>query len=244
MKFFFLILFSSSPAFGAACCGGGFASPSLIAGDDAGQLTASYSYTSITDDVTPDSLWHRRASRESTVTYRLEGAHIFADRWQVGASLPFVSRARGGDSRFGLGDSSATLGYEALPDWDYSAWRPKGIAFLQLTVPTGRSANESTALYQLDSRGRGFWALGVGSLFTKAIGAWDTFVSLEGHRSFAKDFSLGRLHPGFGGTAGAGGGFNFSSLRLGAGLAWTYEDPVDVSGSASTSGASSQGSSS
>lgn len=244
MRSCFLILTSilwSAPAFAAACCGGGFAAPSLIAGDDAAQITASYGYARVTDDVGLDSLWRRRDGRESTVTYKLEGAHVFADRWQAGLSLPLVSRARAGASEFGLGDIAATLGYEVLPDWDYNPWRPRGLAFLQVTAPTGRAVNESTAIYQLDSRGRGFWALGAGALLTKSYGAWDVFASADAHRSFAKEFAnaqaFGRLRPGWGGTAGGGGGYNFSQLRLGAALLWTYEDPVDVDGSPSSRGA-------
>ncbi|MGZ3704283.1 MAG: hypothetical protein ACXVC4_21005, partial [Bdellovibrionota bacterium] len=154
--------------------------------------------------------------------------------------LPLVQRSRAGANSFGLGDISGTLGYEILPDWDYSAWRPKGISFLQLTAPTGRAVNESTAAYQLDSRGRGFWALGAGTLFTKTAGDIDFFTTVDAHRSFAKDFQnaqvSGRLSPGWGGNAGAGIGYNWAKVRVGGSLTYTYEDPVNVSGAVSSSG--------
>jgi hypothetical protein len=242
MKWFFLILSSFSPlaAFGAACCGGGFASPSLIAGYDAAELTASYGYTRMADDVGSDSLWRRRREAESFETYKIEGAHVFADRWQAGFSLPLVERSRVDVSKFGLGDIAGTLGFEALPDWDYSSWRPKGLAFLQITAPTGRAVNESTALYQLDSRGRGFWAVGSGFLFTKAWGDLDVFSEWDGHRSFPKDYanseSSGRLTPGWGGNAGGGAGYSWKNLRFGGALTWTYEDPVSVSGTVNSQG--------
>jgi hypothetical protein len=244
MSSWFLILSSfvfSVNAHAAACCGGGFAAPSLIAGDDAGQLTASYAYTQVVDEVGSDSLWRRVHGTETNGTWKIDGAHIFADRWQAGVSLPLVQRSRAGEGSFGLGDAAATLGFEALPDWDYNPWRPKGITFLQLTAPTGRSVDESTALYQLDSRGRGFWALGAGALFTKAYGAWDFFSELDGHRSFAKDYanseSAGRLFPGWGGNAGGGAGYNLRSVRFGGSLTYAYEDPVNVSGTANSRGA-------
>jgi hypothetical protein len=224
----------------AACCGGGFATPALIAGDDAGQLTASYGFTRAADDVGVDSYWRRRSTSENNSTYRIEGAHIIADRAQAGFQIPLVSRSRNGSNSVGLGDVSATFGYEILPDWDYSAWRPKGISFLQLTAPTGRTVNESTALYQLDSRGRGFWAVGAGALLTKAFGKWDFFTSMDAHRSFAKDFqnseSEGTLFPGWGGNGGVGVGFNPGNFRFGAGLSWSYEDPVDVRGASPSTG--------
>src|SRR5262245_9210446 len=84
-----LILFSID-AFGAACCGGGFAAPSLIVGDDKAQVTTSYAYTQITDDVGTDSLWRKRETDESSETLKVEAAHIFWDRWQSGLSIPVV----------------------------------------------------------------------------------------------------------------------------------------------------------
>jgi hypothetical protein len=243
MKRSCLLLFSlvfSVNAFGAACCGGGFAAPALIAGDDAAQITASYGYSRILDDVGADSLWRRRGSKETSETFTFEAAHVFRDRWQAGLSLPVVRRSRADSASTGLGDITTNLAYEYLPDWDYNPWRPKGLGYLQLTLPTGRSVEEANATYQLDSRGRGFWAAGLGTLLTKILGSWDVYGNFEGHRSFPKAYangqSQGRLKPGWGGSLGGGGGYNFSALRLGAGLAWTYEDPVNVTGSASSHG--------
>jgi hypothetical protein len=227
-------------AWPAACCGGGFAAPALISGDDRAQLTASYGYSEIADDVGADSLWRRREGQELSQTFKLEAAHIFRDRWQAGAGIPLVKRSRAGESSTGLGDIAATLGYEYLPDWDYSPWRPKGLGFIQLTAPSGRSINESDAMYQLDARGRGFWAIGAGTLLTKIIGKWDLFSSLEAHRSFARHFAnasaQGTLRPGFGGSLGFGAGYNLTALRFGGGITWTYEDPVDVSGTLNSLG--------
>lgn len=228
-------------AFSAACCGGGFAAPSLIAGDDKAQITASYTYSRITDDVGSDNLWRKRSTQESGETWKIDAAHLIADQWQVGLSVPLVRRSRSAVGSTGLGDLSSTLGYEFLPDWDYNPWRPKGLAFLQLTAPTGKAINEADALYQLDSRGRGFWAAGLGALFTKTFGSADFFVNLDAHRSFAKNYSnsqsAGRLEPGYGGNVGFGAGYSFSDFRLGAALTYTYEDPVNVQGTTSSRGA-------
>lgn len=244
---FSLIVFSflsiallSGVASAASCCGGGFAVPSLIVGDDQAQLTASYSRSQITDDVGTDQLWRRRTSREISETWKIEAAHIFSDRWQAGASIPVVRRSRAASASSGLGDTSFLLGYEALPDWDYHPWRPKGIVHLTLTAPTGRSVAESEATYQLDSRGRGFWSVGAGAVFSKAAGAFDFLASLETHRAFSRSYQLAgsaaRLEPGYGGTASFGSGFNLSDLRLGAALAWTYEDPVRSLGALASDG--------
>ena len=214
-------------AFGAACCGGGLAAPALILGDDNAQLTASYAYSQVGADVGTDALWRKREARELSETVKLEGAHIFADQWQAGFSVPILRRSLGSRSATGLGDLSANLGYEYLPDWDYNPWRPRALGYLQLTAPTGKSANEADATSQLDSRGRGFWAVGLGTVLTKAWGRWDLFGNFDVHRSFPRRFDNSlRLVPGFGGNLGFGGGVNFAALRFGAGLNWSYEDAV------------------
>lgn len=237
---FSALLLLSRDAFGAACCGGSFAAPSLIVGDDRAQVTASYAYSEVTDDVGADSFWRRRDTRESSETIKIEGAHIFQDRWQAGVSVPVIRRTRAGNSSSGLGDVAGTLGYEYLPDWDYNPWRPRGLGFLRLIAPTGRSINEADTTYQLDSRGRGFWAIGAGTILSKTLGSWDLFSSLDVHRSFKKNYSnpqsSGVLKPGFGGSFGFGAGYSLSAFRLGAGLTWIYEDPVNVSGTATSQG--------
>jgi hypothetical protein len=227
--------------FAAACCGGSFAAPSLIVGDDKAQVTASYGHSQITDDVGTDTLWRKRSSKESSETWKLDAAHLISDQWQVGLSVPVVRRSRSSAGSTGLGDISGTLGYEFLPEWDYNPWRPRGLGYLQLTAPTGKAINEADAAYQLDSRGRGFWAAGLGTVLTKTLGALDIFASLDAHRSFAKNFqnslSSGRLEPGFGGSAGFGAGYSVSDFRVGASLAWTYEEAVNVVGTTSSRGA-------
>ena len=243
--FFKLILFSlfltERTTFGSACCGGGFASPALIVGDERAQLTSSYTYSEVLDEVGTDALWRRRGSREIGESLRIEGAHILGDRAQAGFTLPLIRRAREGERSSGLGDVSASLGYEYLPDWDFSAWRPRGLGFLQLTLPTGTSVQEADTTYQLDSRGRGFWALGLGTILTKAFGRWDVFANFEIHKSFAKHFANaqteGTLNPGLGGTSGGGVGYNFANARIGSSLVWSYEDPVGVEGAIASRGA-------
>lgn len=246
MKLWFLLLFSTTnfalqqTAQAAACCGGGFAAPSIIAGDDKAQLTSSYSMTEVTvDHVDANGVWHKWDTHQQVQTIRIEGAHLVSDRWQAGFALPIVQRSRLEQSYSGLGDIALSLGYEYLPDWDYNPLRPKGIGFVQLTLPTGKSKAESD-LGGLDSRGNGFWSIGIGTLLTKTFGKYDAFSSIELHNSFAKDFSnsqmQGTLKPGVGGNFGVGGGYNLESLRFGASLLWSYEDPVDIKSSSPSSG--------
>lgn len=117
-------------ALAAACCGGGFAAPALIAGDDKATLTAGYLYSSITKDVYADGIWNKRTYHENFETLRLEGAHIFRDRFQAGISLPMVKRTREAESSSGAGDLSATLGYEYLPDLGLQSVAAEGSGLL------------------------------------------------------------------------------------------------------------------
>lgn len=232
-----LLLVASKSVFAAACCGGGFASPSLIAGDDRAQLTTSASYSELAADVYTNGNWKKRDKTESNETYRIEGAHIFADRFQAGGSLPIIRRERDNETSTGLGDVNVSLGYEYLPDWDYNPWRPKGLGYLQIVVPTGKSIYESNDIYGLDSRGRGLWAFGAGTLLTKIIRKYDTFLSADIHRAFNKSVTTpgsagspgvsGTAKPGWGGNIGVGAGYNLADYRFGGALTWTYEDAVD-----------------
>lgn len=233
----FLILFSPR-VFAAACCGGGFGLPSIITGDDRAQLTAAMSVAKVNADVQGNGLWRKREQDEFTRTLRIEGAHLLTDRWQAGASLPIVQRERVQRQSSGLGDASVSLGYEYLPEWDYSVWRPKGVGFLQLTAPTGKSIYESEDSIALDSRGRGFWALGAGTVLTKAYRKLDGFFSAELHRSLPKKSAQtdGTLYPGWGGTFTAGAGYNWRDWRAGGSIAQTFEDAVDLRGGNSWQG--------
>lgn len=227
----FSLFVSATKTFAAACCGGGAAVPSLIAGDNRAQMTTSYSMTEVVvDNVDSNGIWRTWDEHQTVQTFRVEGAHIFQDRWQVGFGVPIIQRSRQNNTYSGLGDVNLTLGYEYLPDWDYNPLRPKGIGFLQLTLPTGKSKADSE-VGGLDSRGNGFWALGAGTLLTKNWRRLDAYTSLEIHHSFEKEiqqsYFQGILKPGLGGNLGLGLGYNFKGYRLGSSVNWTYEDPID-----------------
>ncbi len=233
----------STQTFAASCCGGGFAVPSIITGDDKAQVTTSLNYSQIDTDVLPDGVWLKRNSQDTTQLYKIEFSHIFADRFQAGATLPVQMHTRNGASggtSTGLADVSAQLGYEFLPDWNYNPIRPKGVGFISISLPTGKSIYESDN--GLDSRGRGFLTVGAGAVFTKNWVAWDANSSLEVHHSFSKVVSnsqiLGTIEPNNGGSFSLGAGYNIGDTRIGTGIAWAYEDAINVSGSSPSNGSS------
>lgn len=231
-NFLLLALLFSQQAFSAACCGGGVSAPSIIAGDDKAQVSFQYSFTSVViDNVDPDGIWRKWENHQQVQTTRIEASHLISDRFQAGISVPMIQRKLNKETHSGLGDVSLTAGYEYLPDWDYNPYRPKGIGFLQITTPTGKSRAESE-VGGIDSRGIGFWAVGIGTLLTKTIADWDAVGIFEIHHSFHKTVSNsqidGTLKPGYGGTANLGFGYNTKNFRYGTSVAWTYEDPIDL----------------
>ncbi len=227
----------ASNLFGAACCGGGLVNTFLITGDDKAQINSSYTFNKINVDIDQNGYWREREFSENIESFKLEGAHIFLDRFQGGVSIPIIKRSRLGQSSAGIGDITATLGYEYLPDWNYNPLRPKGIGYINLIMPTGVSLGEATENFLLDARGRGFWTLGVGTFLTKTFGSFDFFSDLGIHRSFNQSYEKEvTLIPGWGENISFGGGINFSKLRLGASIAWVFEDPILVRGKTNSEG--------
>ena len=243
MKLSFILLFSfflSQNVFAAACCGGGSAAASIITSDDKAQVSTSLTAMEVVvDNVDSEGIWRKWSQHQQVKTFRIEAAHIISDLWQIGAAVPIVQRSQLDKTYSGLGDVVGSLGYEYLPEWNYSQYRPKGIGFLQLTLPTGKAKADSE-VGGLDSRGNGFWALGVGTMLTKIILEWDFVASIEVHKGFNKTVSnsnlQGTLQPGFGGNFGLGAGYNFKDYRIGSNITWTYEDPIKVDASSISSG--------
>lgn len=144
------------------------------------------------------------------------------------------------NSSQGLADVSLILGYEYLSNWDYNQWKPKGIAFLSLILPTGRSIHESKDGTGIDARGRGFWGLAAGNALIKSWNEWDTSLNFEIHHSFSKHVdnqnAKGKIKPGQGGSIALSGGYSLELYRLGVLASWFYEDATDVIGDISSQG--------
>jgi hypothetical protein len=225
----------SGSALAAPCCSAGSAAPTILTGDDSAQLSASIAHSQVIGDAPAAGIPVFRADgdNELTQTLRIEGALLVSDRWQVGASIPFVRRSRStssipGSSASGLGDILFSGAYEALPEWEYSAWKPRGFVFSQVTVPTGPSIHESVFSsndpWGLGARGRGFYSLGAGALFIKAWGDWDGSILAEAHRPLPRQ----GLSPSWGGSVALGGGYSARRLPLRAGVSISpiYEGAV------------------
>lgn len=236
----FLLALMPAKVLASACCGGAFSIPAIITGDDAGQLSTSFSQSQVAADVTANGVWRKRETSDVSQILKIDGAHIIDDRFQAGFSLPVQTRTRDGvqgGTSSGLGDIAVQGAYEYLPDWDYNPYRPKGVGFLTLTVPTGKSLEESlTEDAGLSARGRGYWAFGAGTVLTKSYRAWDLNSTFEVHRSLSKTTNDMTFTPGYGGSLSLGAGWNSASWRFGGALAWNQEDAVRVTGATESNG--------
>jgi hypothetical protein len=243
---FLLVICFGTKSLAASCCGGGFAFPALIMGDDKAQITSSLSYGKVTDDVLANQKWIKRDDGNLSQTFKIEAATLLSDTFQTGISVPVVNRKVSNENSTGLGDISLNLGHETFPELSYSPWKPKGVTFLQMTLPTSPSVYDSENVLAADSRGRGFFTVGGGLALIKVFGTWDANTSIELHKSFAREFSSSSAGgtitatPNLGHSWTVGGGWNKGDWRLGTSFTGLYEDAIEISGAQSSNGSSQQ----
>jgi hypothetical protein len=237
-SFLAVIVFGTSQAFPAACCGGGSGVPGIIVGDEKANLGFELSSLSIKTDVSQDSVWRDRSEVDSTSTLRLQYTQIFNDRFQTGFSTSVIRRDRGDSSSSGIGDTSFHVGYETLPEWNYSSWRPRAVSYVGLTAPSGRSIYEAEDLLLLDARGKGFWSARIGTAFTKILGHWSFISNLEFVRTFSRSIDTrafqGTVDPQSSASAVIGAGYSFGDLTISASLLHLYEGQMVLSGTPSS----------
>jgi hypothetical protein len=224
-----LIPFSNALA--AACCGGAGALPSVITGDEKILFNGTILQSDLHVRVTQDGVWRKQSALDRTQTLRLDYAQIIQDRFQVGFSVPVTQRQTGTkDSSSGLGDINLQGGYEYLPDWDYNLYRPKGIGYLVLSFPTGRSKYETVNLSE--TRGKGFASIGMGTVLTKQWSMIDALLGFEVRRGFSRSFEsnafAGNLIPQWGRTLSVGAGYHIQEFRTGAMISWNDEDSKQI----------------
>ncbi len=239
MKYFVLTLIAlfQNISFAASCCGGGFSIPGLILGDDKAQLTNTLSSSNVSDEVMSSGKWLQRQDDNRTHTYKIEGAVLIKNSWQSGFSLPVIQKKSAATpASSGAGDLSLYVGHESFPELQYSRWKPKGVTFLQLTLPTSPSIFDAEQGDSTNIRGKGFYTLGAGIALQKNWKVWDINFNTEVHRSFARQITSPiyngsvELNPGWGLSQNWGLGWNYRELRIGSFISFMYEDPIEVRG--------------
>jgi hypothetical protein len=216
-------ILSDSTAFASPCCAGSSATPALMSGDERIQMSLLTSRSTVIGDAPAHGIpvFRSASDDEVTLTHRLDAAVLLDDRWQVGFILPVVQHSvrnhQVNETHTAPGDLRFNLGYEALPEWTYSEWKPKGYVFTQLLLPTGRSIHETTMLSAADASGSGFFTAALGTLLIKRWSSWDAQLLPEVHYSFARRFQAGTLQvtPGWGMSFTLAGGYSIGPFRVG-----------------------------
>ena len=244
---------ATTPAHAAPCCGGGSAAPAMISGDDQAQLTLGSSFGNAIGEThgqdTPIFFGDDYSERRQVT--KLDAAILVSDRWQLGASVPFVqqqvTKGSRSDSTSRPGDVRVDLAFEAFPELGYSEWKPRGFIFLQATVPSGRSRWESmSTVTAADVTGGGLWTVSAGSLLVKKWSLWDAYLLPELHEAFGREFekpadpALGvagglertSVGSGFGGSLAMGLGVSPAAgpVRLGLSVQPVYEASKEMEG--------------
>ena len=231
-----LILVSQS-ASAAPCCAGSSALSSLITGDEARFFGLSVSAGTVIGQAygagsgIPE-FKDASSNQENRRNISLNFATLISDRWQLGASIPFVqNQLTAGsksetNSRFG--DISATIGFEVLPEWEYSEWKPRVFTFLQYVSPSGRSMLESKTALASDVSGLGMHQFHLGAVAIKRWSDWDANLVLKIGHEWSHESSLV--------NASMGAGYSFAEVwRAGMSLETQYQSPQKVSDALSSS---------
>ncbi len=216
-----------SGCWASACCARSSAAPTLILGEDQAQLSFGASVGNVVAlaDSEGAAIFGGPGKTDKTQTYRLEGALLLSDRYQVGGSFSLVQHqvAQNGsqDHSIGTGDTRMSAAYEFMPLWSYSKWKPQGFIFSVVTLPTGGSVYEAQSPFASDVTGNGFYSISIGSIFVKHWAFFDAFLMPEIHYSFPRTFQTSsnkfQVFPGFGGSIGFGVGVSpgGGNLRMG-----------------------------
>lgn len=224
--------------------------PAMITGDDASQFSAALSHGTVIGDARDGKLtpvFRSPLHSETTTALRMDGAILLTDRIQAGVGLSVLSRSfaegRNEVHATRAGDLDLNLGYEFLPEWTYSEWKPRGHVFLLTTVPTGRSIYEAREPGLVDATGKGFTRLSLGTIFIKRWNAWDASMVTEVHYSFTRTFETGitlsqnqKISPGWGTSFAIGCGYSpgAGDLRLGLRIQPSFAEPKRIETPSST----------
>lgn len=216
----FLIGLLLSPSVQAAsCCGGGASTTAIITNNDKAQFTASMLYSSVHAQARTDGKWKKLDGDKSKEILTLEASTLLSDRTQIGLSAPFQRNSFESSSEdvngSGVGDVKINFAYEAIPDWDYSKYRPKVYVYSQIQLPTGKSIYDTQSTEAVDSTGMGLWGLGVGTVALKTIKKWDFTGILFAQKVFDQSYGAVRVEPGNIYQASLGVGYNDNDWRFG-----------------------------
>lgn len=214
--------------FAASCCGGSTSNSGLITNDDLTQFRTSYSFSETQTFVTDQNLWIPDRSKSQRIL-SLGWNRIFWDRfqWSIETSIIENHHLSRGSSSAHQGDSQISFGYEALPEYNFSEWKPIVYIYSRLTAPTGISKYESGASEKNAVTGQGVWSMSFGFILLRSFGPLDLVLDSELIYGFSRQFnSSGKfIKPGEISRSILKAGWNHANWRLGFNLVHLIELP-------------------
>jgi hypothetical protein len=193
--FILITILSSFNLFASSCCGGGSSSSMIITGDN--QSEYSFSFSQRTDIGATDSKGYSTVNNQNVLdqqsVYNLQFQNLIADRLQVAVKTSFVQKQIRKQNRFenesGFGDIELQGSFEFLPEYTFSAYKPRGFVYLKGSIPTSHSLYNSNSAVFSDVRGSGLYSLSAGSFFIKHISNWTLKSGAELQHLFGKNFN-------------------------------------------------------
>ncbi len=158
------------------------------------------------------------------------------DRFQLAAKSSFIQKVmnkQGRDeSTYGLGDLDLQTTYEYLPEYTYSAYKPRGFVYGKVTIPNSKSLYDSRSVIFSDVRGSGLYAVSLGNLFLKKIGASTLKGGVELQHLFGRNFNQGQLSDYNKVIVPLGYAYDLDPIPLAIGFnsTWNYQTKKELRG--------------
>ena len=167
----------------------------IITGDNQNEYSFSFAeraYIGATDSQGYSTI-NNQSVLDQQSAYSLQFQHIIADRLQAAVKTSLVQKQIRKQNRFenesGLGDIELQSSFEFLPEYTYSAYKPRGFVYLKGTMPTSHSLYNSNSSLFTDVRGSGLYSISLGSFFIKHLSSWTLKSGAEAQHLFGKTFN-------------------------------------------------------
>ncbi len=223
MKFIFLLTFilSSQVLHASSCCGGGSSSSLIITGDNIEEWNLGMSYRN--DLGQTDNLgwasFHNDGITDHQSALNFQYQRQIIEQFQLAAKSSLIQKTIEKQNRKevknGLGDLELQASFEFLPEFTYSAYKPRGFVYSKLSIPNSRSLYDSKSAIYSDVRGSGLYSISIGSFFLKRFASTTLKAGLEAQHLFGRSFDQSHLN-------------DYNKIILPLGITYSF-DPMPIS---------------
>lgn len=237
------LFFLSDKLFAGSCCGGGSSSSLILTGDNVQEYSLGLVYRNDLGQ-TDNGGWasfHNDQTTDRQMVFNLQFQRQMAEYWQLAIKSSFIQKDLEKQNRrektSGAGDVDFQGTYEFLPEFTYSAWKPRGFGYLKLSIPTSNSLYDSTSPIYSDVRGTGLYSLSTGVFFIKHISDLTLKSAFEWQHFLGKHFAQTTIldYDKLVVPLGVSYGLDPKPIAIGAGATWSYQTKKKFTGTISGS---------